>query len=108
MALVIYSKLKELQIQEKEIYEFGNWLRSFANESAWENDDEYDDSYNEDAETPVNGDGEVMEYPWDDFAYVVIPDSNDEVGDALDVARMLGVTSRFDVHDMGRVFFVVR
>ena len=43
MALVIYSKLKELQIQEKEIYEFGNWLRSFANESAWENDDEYDD-----------------------------------------------------------------
>ncbi len=108
MALVIYSKLKELQIQEKEIYEFGNWLRSFANESAWENDDEYDDSYEEDTEIPVNNDGEVMEYPWDDFSYIVVPDSNDEIQDALDVSRMLGVTSRFDVQDMGRVFFVVR
>ena len=108
MALVIYSKLKELQIQEKEIYEFGNWLRSFANESAWENDDEYDDSYEEDTEIPINNDGETMEYPWDDFAYIVVPDSNDEIQDALDVSRMLGVTSRFDVHDMGRVFFVVR
>lgn len=108
MALVIYSKLKELQIQEKEIYEFGNWLRSFANESAWENDDEYDDSDEENAEIPTNNDGEIMEYPWEDFSYIVIPDSIDEIEDALDVSRMLGVSLRFDVHDMGRVFFVVR
>jgi hypothetical protein len=108
MALVIYSKLKELQIHEKEIYEFGNWLRSFANESAWENDDEYDDSSEENTETPVNNEGEVMEYPWEDFSYIVIPDSIDEIEDALDVSRMLGVASRFDVLDMGRVFFVVR
>lgn len=108
MALVIYSKLKELQIHEKEIYEFGNWLRSFSNESVWENDDEYDDSDIESSEIPTNNDGEVMEYPWDDFSYIVIPDSADEIGDALDVCRMLGVTLRFDVHDMNRVFFVIK
>ena len=49
-----------------------------------------------------------MEYPWDDFSYIVVPDSADEVNDALDVSRMLGVSSRFDVYDMGRVFFVVK
>ena len=108
MAIVVYSKLKELQIQEKEIYEFGNWLRSFANESAWEEDDEYENSYEEETETPTNHDGDVMEYPWDDFSYIVIPDSSDEVIEALDVSRMLGVSSRFDVYDMGRVFFVVK
>jgi hypothetical protein len=109
MALVVYTKLKELQIQEKEIFEFGNWLRSFVNESAWEDDDEYsDDSYSEDVETPVNADGDVMEYPWDDFSYVVVPDSNDEVEDAAETSRMLGVSIRFDVYDMGKVFFVVK
>jgi hypothetical protein len=109
MALVVYTKLKELQIQEKEIFEFGNWLRSFANESAWEDDDEYnDDSYSEDVEIPVNADGEVMEYPWDDFSYVVVPDSNDELEDAVEISRMLGVSVRFDVYDMSRVFFVVK
>jgi hypothetical protein len=49
-----------------------------------------------------------MEYPWDDFSYVVVPDSNDEVEDAAETSRMLGVSIRFDVYDMGKVFFVVK
>ena len=108
MALVIYTKLKELQIQEKEIYEFGNWLRSFSNESTWNDDDEYGDPDEEEAESPTNGDGEVMEYPWDDFSYIVIPDSNDESEEALEVSQTLGVSFRFDVYDISRVFFVVK
>lgn len=108
MALVIYTKIRELQIQEKEIYEFGNWLRSFANETTWDEDDEYEGSYDEDSELPINDQGDVMEYPWEDFSYVVVPDSNDEIEEALEISQMLGVTLRFDVHDLGRVFFVVR
>jgi hypothetical protein len=108
MALVIYTKLKELQIQEKEIYEFGNWLRSFTNETTWEEDDEYMGDYEEDSEAPTNQDGDIMEYPWDDFCYVIIPDNLDELEEAKEVAETLGVYSRFDVYDLNRVFLVVK
>jgi hypothetical protein len=108
MAVVIYTKIKELQIQEKEVYEFGNWLRSFANESTWEDDDEYEDDYEEDSDPPTNADGEIMEYPWDDFSYVIVPDSNDELEEAEEIAEILGVYNRFDVYDLGRVFLVVK
>lgn len=108
MAIVIYTKLKELQIQEKEIYEFGNWLRSFTNERAWEEDDEYMGDYEEESDPPTNEDGEVMEYPWEDFYYVVVPDNFEEIDEAKEIAESLGVYSRFDVYDLNRVFLVVK
>ena len=113
MALVIYTKLKELQIQEKEIFEFGNWLKGFSN-APWDDADDADDEYDEDgyddeySEIPKNNEGEIMEYPWDDFNYVVIPDSNDDIKDALEVSQILGISIRYDIDDPVRVFFIVK
>lgn len=106
MALVLYTKIKELQIQEKEIYEFGNWLRNSSSDNAWADSDDYKDSSEE--EIPTNADGETMEYPWDDFSYVIVPDSDDEIREAADLAESLGVYNRFDIYDLSRVFFVVK
>jgi hypothetical protein len=64
--------------------------------------------YEEDSEAPTNQDGDIMEYPWDDFYYVIIPDNLDELEEAKEVAESLGVYSRFDVYDLNRVFLVVK
>lgn len=105
MAFVVYTQIKELQIQEKEIYEFGNWLRGISNESMWDREfDEYDEA----ADLPLNNDGLVMEYPWDDFNYIIVPDSDTDIKSALEMCESIGITSRFDIQDLGRTFFVVK
>jgi hypothetical protein len=105
MAFVVYTQIKELQIQEKEIYEFGNWLRGVSNDSVW--DSEFDDA-EEEIEVPINADGVIMEYPWDDFIYVVVPDSDVDLKAALNMCESIGATNRFDIYDLSRTFFVVK
>ena len=104
MAFVVYTQIKELQIQEKEIYEFGNWLRG-VNNSSWDSEFGEDE---EEAEVPLNDDGAVMEYPWDDFTYIVVPDSDADIKSAIEMCESIGVTNRFDIYDLGRTFFVVK
>ncbi len=107
MAFVVYTQIKELQIQEREIYEFGNWLRSANSSSSWE--DEYDDlDSDSEQEQPLNNDGNPMEYPWDDFTYIVVPDSDADIKFAITMCESVGVTNRYDINDLGRTFFVVR
>lgn len=106
MAFVFYTHIKELKIQEKEIYEFGNWLMGLSDNSAWDN--EYEDENGEEIDLPLNSDGNVMEYPWDDFSYIVVPDSEEDVKSLLRVCESLGVTNRYDIQDLDRVFFVVK
>jgi hypothetical protein len=105
MAFVVYTQIKELQIQEKEIYEFGNWLRGVSDNSMWGNEFE---GQEEDVEIPLNADGVVMEYPWDDFSYIVVPDSDVDLKAALDMCESIGATNRFDIYDLSRTFFVVK
>lgn len=106
MAFVVYTQIKELKIQEKEIYEFGNWLRG-VDSSVWDEELESYDS-DEQGEPPLNADGNIMEYPWDDFSYVIVPDNDSDIDYAIVVAESLGVTYRFDIFDLDRVFFVVK
>jgi hypothetical protein len=106
MAFVVYTQIKELKVQEKEIYEFGNWLRG-VDSSVWDEELENYDS-DESGELPLNGDGNVMEYPWDDFSYVIVPDSDSDIDSALTVGESLGITYRFDIFDLDRVFFVIK
>jgi len=106
MAFVFYTQIKELRIQEKEIYEFGNWLMGISDNNGW--NDEYEDENEEEIDIPLNADGNVMEYPWDDFSYVVVPDSEDDVKSAIRVCESLGATSRYDIYDLDRIFFVIK
>jgi hypothetical protein len=106
MAFVIYTQIKELKVQEKEIYEFGNWLRG-VDSSIWDEELENYDS-DESSNTLLNADGNIMEYPWDDFSYVIIPDNDIDIDPALTVGESLGVIYRFDIFDLDRVFFVVK
>jgi hypothetical protein len=105
MAFVVYTQIKELQIQEKEIYEFGNWLRGVSDNSMW--DSEFEEKEDE-VEIPLNDDGVVMEYPWNDFTYIVVPDSDSDLKGAIEMCESIGVTNRFDIYDLGRTFFVVK
>ncbi len=108
MAIVIYSKLKDLQIQEKEIYEFGNWLRSFVNKSEWDDEEYVDRDYDDEVEKPINDEGDIMEYPWDSFAYAIIPDSNEDIKSSREIAESLGTYSRYDIQDLSKTFFIVK
>jgi hypothetical protein len=105
MAFVVYTQIKELQIQEKEIYEFGNWLRGVSDNSMW--DSEFEE-HEDEVEVPLNDDGVVMEYPWNDFTYIVVPDSDADLKGAIEMCESIGVTNRFDIYDLGRTFFVVK
>jgi hypothetical protein len=110
MSTVVYSKIKELEIQDKEVYEFGNWLRTFTDEPTWDYDE--DDADNEDdtdeSETPKNREGDSMQYPWGDFSYVVVPDTDAHVDEAESIASGLGSYDRYDIEDSDRTFFVVK
>ena len=108
MAIVIYGKLKELQVQEKEVFEFGNWLRSFVNKSEWDDEEYQDKDYDDEVDQPLNDDGEIMEYPWDSFSYAVVPDSQEEINSAIEIAGSLGSFSRYDIQDLSKTFFVVK
>ena len=110
MSTVIYTKIKELEIQDKEVYEFGNWLKNFNNDPEWVIDEE---TYNDDEEEieksiPQNKKGEEMEYPWNSFSYIVVPDTDQHNLEAENIAESLGSYERFDIEDSDRTFFVVK
>jgi len=109
MSTVVYTKIKELEIQDKEVFEFGNWLRNFNEDSNWSDEDEdLDEEEEEDKEIPKNKKGDVMEYPWSDFTYIVIPDTDSHIAEAENIAGGLGTYERYDIEDTDRTFFVVK
>jgi hypothetical protein len=108
MSTVVYTKLKELEIHDKEIYEFGNWLRSFREDNKWSFDEETEEEEEVETEAPLNKEGNVMEYPWGDFSFVIIPDTDAHTTEAESIAKSLGLYERFDVEDSDRTFFVVK
>ena len=111
MSTVVYTKLKELEIQDKEIFEFGNWLKNF-NEDSWAFGEEYydedEDQDDEEKEIPKNKKGEKMEYPWGDFSFIIVPDNDTHITESEKIAELLGLYERFDVEDSDRTFFVVK
>lgn len=111
MSSVVYTKIKELEIQDNEIFEFGNWLRNFDEDSKWtEEDSDYDDEDEDESnsEKPKNKEGSVMEYPWNDFSFVIVPDNDTHIAEAEKIAEGLGSYERFDIEDTDRTFFVVK
>ena len=100
MASKIYTNIKDLEVQDPEVYNFGVWLGT--NHTTWEHDDSDEDNL------PKNKHGESMEYPWDDFEYVVVPDTEDDLDDTLQIANSLGSSFRLDIEEMERVFFVIK
>lgn len=109
MSTVVYTKIKELEIQDKEIYEFGNWLRSFREDNKWSFDEETENEEEEiEPETPMNKDGNPMEYPWGDFSFVVVPDTDAHIAEAESIAESLGLYERFDIEESDRTFYVVK
>jgi hypothetical protein len=107
MPTVVYTKIKDLETNDREIFEFGNWLNNFNEDRKWiAEEEEWDDS--QDQETPTNKKGEVMEYPWDDFTFVVVPEANEFNNEAEDIAAELGSYQRYDIEDGDRTFFVVQ
>lgn len=110
MSTVVYTKLKELELQDKEVFEFGNWLKNFSEDISWE--DEFDSEDKDDIELvsdkPTNSEGEVMEYPWSDFSYIVVPDNDTHNVEALKIATALGSYERYDIEDSDRTFYVVK
>ena len=110
MSTVVYNKLKELEIQDKEVFEFGNWLRNFAEDTKWsyDEDDSSGNDDDEENEAPVNKKGDVMEYPWGDFSFIVVPDNDTHIIEAENISANLGNYERFDVEDSDRTFFVVK
>jgi hypothetical protein len=111
MSTVVYTKLKELELQDKEVFEFGNWLRNFSEDTSWSYDEDEDSEDKEDIdeeETPKNKKGDIMEYPWDDFSFIVIPDSDGHLAEAENISAILGTYERFDIEDSDRTFFVVK
>lgn len=109
MSTVVYTKLKELEIQDKEIFEFGNWLRGFREDNKWSFDEDIEEG-EEDVETeaPLNKEGNPMEYPWEDFSFVVVPDTDAHIAEAESIAESLGLYDRFDIEDSERTFYVVK
>ena len=108
MSTVVYTKLKELEIQDKEIFEFGNWLRSFREDNKWSFDEETEEEEEIESEAPVNKEGNPMEYPWDDFSFIVVPDTDVHVPEAESIAEALGLYERYDIEDSDRTFYVVK
>jgi len=106
MSTGVYTKIKDLEIGDNEVFEFGNWLSNFNEDRKWVSaEDEYENSEGE--ELPTNRIGEVMEYPWEEFQYVIIPEGNDFNVEAEGIASELGSYKRFDIEDSDRVFFVI-
>ena len=110
MSTIVYTKIKEVEIQDKEVFEFGNWLRNFNEDSKWADEDiDADEDENEEAsEIPKNKKGYIMEYPWGDFTYIVIPDTDAHTAEAENIASNLGTYERYDIEDSDRTFFVVK
>ena len=111
MGVKIYSSLKDLRSQESDIYEFGESLKDSKISKAWgsRNLDDYgeeiieeeDDSFSEEDE-------EVIDYPWDDFSYVIIPDTNKDNSESQEIGEKLGLEVRkYRSHDPEFTFFVV-
>ena len=110
MSTVIYTKLKELEIQDKEVFEFGNWLKNFNEQTKWDfdEDSDEDEDQEDEKEIPLNKKGEVMEYPWRDFHFIVVPDTDHHIAEAEKISDSLGSYERYDIEDSDRVFFVVK
>ena len=110
MSSVIYTKIRELETLDKEVYEFGNWLRNFEKDSHWESSDEETEDFDgdEDMEIPKNKKGMNMDYPWNDFSFVVIPDTENHIQESEKIASLLGSYERYDIEDSDRTFFVVK
>jgi hypothetical protein len=107
MSTVVYTKIKDLETNDREIFEFGNWLNNFNEDRKWiAEEEEWDDTFEQDS--PTNKKGETMEYPWDDFTYVVVPDSPEFNNEAEDIAAEMGSYQRYDIEDSDRTFFVVQ
>lgn len=110
MATIIYTKIKDLEIQDKEVFQFGNWLKNFNEDTKWSFDEGYaDDEDDEDEfEVPKNKEGDEMQYPWDDFSYIIVPDNDTYLIEAEKIAENLGSYERYDIEDSDRTFFVVK
>ena len=110
MSTVVYTKIKELELQDKEVFEFGNWLRNFNEDSKWSSDEEEidEDEDEEESEAPRNKKGELMEYPWNDFSYIIVPDTDSHLVEAEKISAGLGTYERYDIEDTDRTFFLVK
>ena len=99
MGVKIYTDLKDLKSQERDIYEFGE---SMGRTSAKSWSDESDDD-NDLFETF----GVSSECPWDEFTYIIIPDGDDDIESAIEIGESLGEVRRYDCPDPEYSFFVV-
>ena len=98
MGVKIYTNLKDLKSQERDVFDFGHSLGKSSTKS-W-NDDSDDDLFDD-----FGGDSD--ESPWDDFSYVVIPDGDDDIDTAIEIGESLGEVKRYDCPDPEYSFFVV-
>ena len=56
----------------------------------------------------MNKEGNPMEYPWGDFSFVVVPDTDAHIAEAESIAESLGLYERFDIEESDRTFYVVK
>jgi len=109
MGVKIYSSLKDLRSQESDIYEFGESLKGSKISKGWEtsswdnNDEDFDKE-----ESFVDEEEDTLDYPWDDFLYVLLPDADKDNSEAKEIAEKLGMeVKKYTSHDPEFTFFVV-
>lgn len=99
MGIKIYTDLRDLKSQESDIFEFGESIGKKSRSSWVEDSEDYNDMF-EDF-------GGGSDSPWDDFAYVIIPDGDDDIESSIEIGESLGEVRRYDCPDPEYSFFVV-
>ena len=100
MGVKIYTDLKDLKAQERDVFEFGDSLGKTSSKK-WNDDSDDDNDLFEDFG------GNSDENPWDDFSYVIIPDGDDDIDTSIEIGESLGEVRRYDCPDPEYSFFVV-
>jgi len=99
MGVKIYTDLKDLKSQERDIFEFGAALGK-ASSKSWDDDLDDDNDPFDDFDT-------ASDSPWDDFLYVLIPDGDEDIRTSITIGESLGEVRRYDCPDPEYSFFVV-